>query len=566
MVNVLAPVLRGSGSIAESSGNITLGVVSDIPAYSLVLLNYVAINGAVIPPTPTISGGGVTFVLENTVTGGGSYQYISQHTYRAVPTASINSGSTITVNPNTYLQVATVALVSVPNAQYESNGANAFIQKTSSGTIRSASLNTLSNTSNAFIVFGGYGTDSGERTFIPDSDPTLSELYDFTRTGASRWSGQSLQYGLGTADSNPTLNISMSGVTNTTAISAFEIKANVPIETIHSVKSSGGDYSSLSAWEAAQQRDLVAANEVAIAECYGFQDTVPVNVDGWNTNKNCSIIIRSAPEARPTIPLSGNQYSLVGTYSLGNLIATPEWNVAIENIHLEIRKDNGTQGKLAIDYGTSDLNLEGGYQIVDGCVFTTDVVPGTAVPVGIDINESDQTYFVKNCIFIGHVRAIDAGASGADYYILNNTFIGCATASAASNTRVRFINNLVDSSNPNALSFVGTAHISSSNNATSLSSIVGTNARNNQTFTFVDSASSDWRLSSLDQGAWGYGTSLGTLPTGSFTTDMLGVTRRGPWDIGALQTNRGQANSTTVGGTLATLVPSGSGTFIIISN
>ena len=39
-------------------------------------------------------------------------------------------------------------------------------------------------------------------------------------------------------------------------------------EIVHTIRASGGDYTTLSAWEAAQQRDLVAADEIAVAECY----------------------------------------------------------------------------------------------------------------------------------------------------------------------------------------------------------------------------------------------------------------------------------------------------------
>jgi hypothetical protein len=49
------------------------------------------------------------------------------------------------------------------------------------------------------------------------------------------------------------------------------------------VKPSGGDYTSLSNWEAGEQADLVAAGNIAVAECYSMVDTTPVVVDGWTT-------------------------------------------------------------------------------------------------------------------------------------------------------------------------------------------------------------------------------------------------------------------------------------------
>jgi len=39
-------------------------------------------------------------------------------------------------------------------------------------------------------------------------------------------------------------------------------------EVIHTLKASGGDYTLMSTWEATEQRDLVAADEIEILECY----------------------------------------------------------------------------------------------------------------------------------------------------------------------------------------------------------------------------------------------------------------------------------------------------------
>jgi len=76
----------------------------------------------------------------------------------------------------------------------------------------------------------------------------------------------------------------------------------MPTTVVHTIKSSGGDYSSLSAWEAAQQRNLVTADEIAVAECYGFVDTTLTTISGWTTGVNNYIIIRAHPSAKATLP------------------------------------------------------------------------------------------------------------------------------------------------------------------------------------------------------------------------------------------------------------------------
>lgn len=50
------------------------------------------------------------------------------------------------------------------------------------------------------------------------------------------------------------------------------------------VKSSGGDYSSLSAAEAGEQNNLVTLDRQLDIECYAFSDTAAVVINGWTTD------------------------------------------------------------------------------------------------------------------------------------------------------------------------------------------------------------------------------------------------------------------------------------------
>lgn len=68
-------------------------------------------------------------------------------------------------------------------------------------------------------------------------------------------------------------------------------------ESIKSIRSSGGDYTTLSGWESGEQADLTATGTIAIAECYddwaaGLDDTC--TVAGWTTDSGDYIIIRAA--------------------------------------------------------------------------------------------------------------------------------------------------------------------------------------------------------------------------------------------------------------------------------
>ena len=64
-------------------------------------------------------------------------------------------------------------------------------------------------------------------------------------------------------------------------------------EVIKSIKASGGDYTSLAAWEAGENRDLVTADEIAVAEIYN--DILVNYVDfrfGWTTDDTHRIVLR----------------------------------------------------------------------------------------------------------------------------------------------------------------------------------------------------------------------------------------------------------------------------------
>lgn len=68
-------------------------------------------------------------------------------------------------------------------------------------------------------------------------------------------------------------------------------------EDISTIRSSGGDYSTLTAWESGEQKDLVSADQIAVAECYndwpsGLSGNVTVN--GWTDDTTRYPLIRGA--------------------------------------------------------------------------------------------------------------------------------------------------------------------------------------------------------------------------------------------------------------------------------
>ncbi|HFC10956.1 MAG TPA: hypothetical protein ENJ75_02075, partial [Candidatus Kaiserbacteria bacterium] len=73
-------------------------------------------------------------------------------------------------------------------------------------------------------------------------------------------------------------------------------------------------YNSLSAWESGEHRDLVASNEIAVAQIEGpwtKPDTTSVKLTGWVTDKTHYIKIYTAPDARHRGVWNNTKYRLV---------------------------------------------------------------------------------------------------------------------------------------------------------------------------------------------------------------------------------------------------------------
>lgn len=88
------------------------------------------------------------------------------------------------------------------------------------------------------------------------------------------------------------------------------------VTNIRSVKpGGGGDFTSLAAWEAATQGNLVALDTIEIAECYAGVDlnATTVIVDGWTTSALNNIQIRAVSTGRPSGVFDATKYVLRAT-------------------------------------------------------------------------------------------------------------------------------------------------------------------------------------------------------------------------------------------------------------
>jgi len=157
---------------------------------------------------------------------------------------------------------------------------------------------------------------------------------------------------------------------------------NAQTEVVSIIREDGtGDYTSLSAWEAGEQRDLVALNEIATARIEGTwtnPDTTAVTIDGWTTGENNYIKIYTTPEARHGGVWDTSAYRLESTQGWVNILEINELYTQV--VGLQIKRDGGAGGRAAV-------YLNGANSLVDKTIIQA---PGTSVDSdGILFNADD---------------------------------------------------------------------------------------------------------------------------------------------------------------------------------
>jgi len=305
----------------------------------------------------------------------------------------------------------------------------------------------------------------------------------------------------------------------------------------------GTDYTSLSAWEAGEQKDLVTADEIAIAKCRctsGSADTTAVTIDGWTTDADHYIKIWTDPNEgyRHDGKWNTSKYRLdTGPVSDG-VITILENYVRLLGLQLKASgagdcrgvcvNANGSDSEIRIGYCLIWMQPESGYY-ADG-IRVSDEVNGA-------INVKVFNTIIWDCFSPGYPTARCHGIYNqyGTTYAYNVTCVNCQTGFRRYNYSFTVKNCLAkcDAYDTNYIDFDGTFTDASDYNASSDGTAPGANSRTNQTFTFVDETNDDFHLASDDAGAKDYGTDLSSDPNLSFTDDIDGETRSGTWDIGA---------------------------------
>lgn len=317
----------------------------------------------------------------------------------------------------------------------------------------------------------------------------------------------------------------------------------MPTTTTKTIKSAGGDYSSIAGFEAGEQADLVSGDAIKQAECYAFEEQTVSGLntfDGWTTDATRYIRVYAATGQRHTCaPNTGFRIYIQGSGRGFNIV---EENMRVEGI--ACRSDEGalpgdrffhvqTSGaagdirisKCWINTNTQDncfIRIPAG----DGVkVFNCMAGPGGGTFQGMDWSTTGHIWFYNNTV-VGKNTP--------------NSFFGLFTAFGGGPATIVFKNNIADRGpNPGAsfqAYFLGATNVSGNNNLSDDTSAPGTSPVTNAAPTYVNESAGDLHLDPADSsGARNGGANLSGDSDLAFSDDIDDDLRPqgAGWDIGA---------------------------------
>ena len=315
-------------------------------------------------------------------------------------------------------------------------------------------------------------------------------------------------------------------------------------EVISTVGISGAPtraYSTLTAWQAGEQKDLVVADEIAVAECYndGVMSESVLQITGWVTDEPRYIKIYTPESERHNgIFDTGLRYDGTSTGFPAIWIRIP--NVRIEGLQVE---DNADSHVMSVDIPSGSGWVEICYNLIRGrnmfeakhALYVYTIPAGVKVKIwncmltrtgrGIDVESATGQVYVSNCTMWGLTRGIYARINS------NVTARNCAALNCGANDffETQFFNvnsdyNASTESPPNPASAPGD------------NSMHGQQKEDN----FVNPVGGSEDLHLLETAPIrGQGIDLSSDPNTAFSDDIDGNARSRAWDIGADQYGAG---------------------------
>jgi hypothetical protein len=151
---------------------------------------------------------------------------------------------------------------------------------------------------------------------------------------------------------------------------------------VHTIGLTGRDYTSFTAWDAAQRRDLVVANETETAECYNdgeIDDTVSISYLDWTTDETHYIKIYTPESERHsgTIDTGFHVKTTIGS----RVFYASTANIIFDGLEVELPSKVGSAQCIRVNAYNE------GFVTITNCLFET-ASPGYLVEV-VDINTWD---------------------------------------------------------------------------------------------------------------------------------------------------------------------------------
>ena len=312
----------------------------------------------------------------------------------------------------------------------------------------------------------------------------------------------------------------------------------MPTTVTKTVKSAGGDYASLSAWEAGEQGDLVTLDEIHQAECYSFQDTTKVGISGWTTDATRYIRVYTPASERHAGVFTTSKYYL--DTSGGHVIDLFDGDDDVKFEGIQIRHTQTASA--AAQRGL--LSRGGNTTISESIVLA--VLSGTANPqAAIERNSGgDGSLKCRNVIIYDWINGTSAfagflcvaGTMFMDSCTAQNCYVGFYHFGGTVFARNDLAQNCTDG-------FNGTFTTANNNCSDIASDAPGTSPQTGSV-SFVDAANDNFHLASGDTVAKDNGADLSGDANNPFSIDIDGVTRSGSWDIGADEASGAAATTT----------------------
>lgn len=284
----------------------------------------------------------------------------------------------------------------------------------------------------------------------------------------------------------------------------------------------GGDYTTLSGFESGEQRNLVTADEISVAECQAGLVTGDVcTINGWTTDATRRVVIR---------PASGHEHGGDKTAGFRVTHATATSGI-IRPFH-----DVTVKGIVLLPTGNSSAVRNNGNAPsldVDSCIIAGDSAGGTGSGISCDTTTGRfWNNFISGFDGVSGAIGILTAVAGNTISAYNNTIDDCRIGIARTNGTLRPKNNIVQ--NCTSVDYSGTLTDSETNISSDTTSPNA--ALRSISLTFVDAANGDYHLAAGDTDAIGAGTDLHADANLAFNYDIDGDTRPdGAWDIGADQ-------------------------------